>query len=407
MKKGNSATNFTPTPSRLIAHVDMDAFYAAVEAMDQPELAGLPLVVGGLGPRSVVSAASYEARAFGVRSAMPMGQALRLCPTAVVRPVRMARYRQVSGQVMDALAAFSPLVEQVSVDEAFLDLGGCQRLWGPPRQAGLAIKAAVSRACGLSCSVGLAPARFLAKIASERDKPDGLTVVEDLEGFLRTIQLREVSGVGKKAQERLAALGLKRLVELRPLRPELLERLFGSGGARMARLAWGDDPTPIEPRRPVKSLSHELTLDRDTADRELLAALLLDLGHKVARRLRDKGLAGQSLTLKLKTSDMAIVTRSTALSAPTNDGGRIVATARGLLAAYPGHGPFRLIGVGLGRLSPAGAGQGELFDAGRQKALALARAEDEVRRRFGERAIQRAAQTPSLDHDEKLVHNDE
>ena len=196
---------------QVLAHVDMDAFYAAVERLDRPQLVGAPIIVGG-GKRGVVAAASYEARRFGVRSAMPMYEARSRCPQGVFLPPRMERYRQVSRKVMEVLAGFSPLLEPVSVDEAFLDLSGTERLWGPPLQAGRAIKQAMHQATGLICSVGIAPVRFLAKIASDRDKPDGLTVVEDLEAFLATVGLKEVPGVGAKARARLGEMGLTRLV---------------------------------------------------------------------------------------------------------------------------------------------------------------------------------------------------
>ncbi|MBV1739338.1 MAG: DNA polymerase IV [Desulfarculus sp.] len=193
---------------QVLAHVDMDAFYAAVERLDQPRLAGAPIIVGG-GKRGVVSAASYEARRFGVRSAMPMFEARSRCPQGVFLTPRMERYRQVSRRVMEVLAGFSPLLEPVSVDEAYLDLTGTERLWGPPAQAGMAIKRAMHQATGLTCSVGIAPVRFLAKIASDRDKPDGLTVVTDLEAFLATVSLKEVPGVGARGGGRPGGRGVR------------------------------------------------------------------------------------------------------------------------------------------------------------------------------------------------------
>jgi DNA polymerase IV len=397
------------TKNLLIAHVDMDAFYASVELLDQPDLKGKPIIVGS-GKRGVVSAASYEARAFGVHSAMPVFKARALCPQGVFLPGRMQRYRQVSKAIMKVLDGFTPLVEPVSVDEAYLDLSGSQRLWGPPAQTGLAIKQAVKAATGLTCSVGLAPVRFLAKIASDRDKPDGLTVVSDLEAFLETVTLAEVSGVGARARERLAQMGLSRLVELRALGCERLENIFGRWGRRLDELARGIDQAGVSPGRPVKSVSHELTLSQDTGDRELLASHLLAMSQKVARRLRAHGLLGRTVVLKLKHSDHHLVTRSRTLSDYTDQAGQIHGAAREMLLAYGPPGPFRLVGVGVGGLLAQGQGQQALFGRElRQKGQALSRAEDAIVARFGEEALTRAgslgAKRPALDPEASSGHN--
>lgn len=374
----------------MIAHVDMDAFYASVEAADNPELAGRPLVVGG-GKRGVVSAASYQARAFGVRSAMPIFQAKKLCPQAVFLPVRMERYVQVSRVVMETLRRFSPLVEPISVDEAFLDLAGTERLWGPPAAAGRAIKQAISQATGLNCSVGIAPLRYLAKIASDRDKPDGLTVVEDVEQFLQTVLLKEISGVGPRAQDKLAGLGLTRLVQVRPLGAERLTRLLGSFGRRLWDLAHGVDPSGVKPGREVKSISNEITFSQDLSKGEELATILLSLCQKVARRLRKAELAGHTVNLKLKHSDHRQITRSRTLEGPTDRTEAIHVTACELLAGYGSSGPFRLIGVGVSHLCEAGQAPHDLFGRSAQRlAGPLESAEDELTRRFGPKAITRA-----------------
>ncbi|MCB2225585.1 MAG: DNA polymerase IV [Desulfarculaceae bacterium] len=392
-------------PGRLLAHVDMDAFYAAVERLDDPTLAGKPIIVGG-GKRGVVSAASYEARRYGVRSAMPMFQARARCPQGVYLRPRMERYVELSRQVMAVLAGFSPLVEPVSVDEAYLDLSGTARLWGPPHQTGRAIKQAVRSATGLTCSVGLAPVRFLAKIASDRDKPDGLTVVSDLEAFLATVSLAEVPGVGAKARERLGAMGLTRLVEARGLGAERLERALGVFGRRLWDLAWGRDDTPVSPGREVKSVSNERTLEGDTTDRELLAAHLLGLSQKVARRLRRGGLVGRTVTLKLKHADHRLVTRSETLAGPIDGAEEIYAAARGLLEAYALPGPFRLIGVGVSHLAEPGAGQAGLFAApAKERRGALGKAEDAIVARFGEKALTRAGSLGALDQRPSKRHN--
>lgn len=390
----------------MLAHVDMDAFYAAVEVLDRPELAGAPVIVGG-GARGVVSAASYPARTFGVRSAMPLFEARRRCPQGVFLPVRMDRYRQMSRRVMEVLGGFTPLVEQVSVDEAYLDLKGTPVLKAGPAAAGAAIKEAVRSATGLTCSVGLAPLRYLAKIASDRDKPDGLTVVSDVEAFLATVTLKEVPGCGAKARERLGALGLGRLVELRALGQERLERLLGAFGGRLWDLAQGRDPAGVELEREIKSVSHEETFARDIADRGLLASHLLSLAEKVGRRLRRYGLAGRTVTLKLRHQDFRLVTRSKSLPRPSDATPEIYQAARGLLLAYAPQGPFRLIGLAVSGLEPAGSGQGGLFDRQEQaRGQALSRAEDLVCQRFGQQALLRAGGLPALAKAGPKGHNE-
>jgi DNA polymerase-4 len=369
----------------------MDAFYASVEVLDAPGLAGKPVIVGGGGSRGVVSAASYAARRFGVRSAMPMYQARRLCPGGIYLPVRMERYQEVSREVMQTLLGFTPVVEPVSVDEAYLDLTGTEALWGPPRETGRAIKEAVRRRTGLTCSVGLAPRRYLCKIASDRDKPDGLTVVEDVEAFLQTISLAEVPGVGAKAQARLRQMGVGRLVEVRSLGRRRLEQAFGAWGRRLWELAHGVDNTPVGAGGERKSISHEITLAADTADREVLAAHLLDLSQRLCRRVRGKGLCGRVVVLKLRHADHRLVTRRASLDQPTDRTDQVFAAARELLAGYGPAGPFRLVGVGLSGLSPGDSGQAGLFgreDALRRRSLSVA--EDAIVGRFGEEAISRA-----------------
>jgi DNA polymerase-4 len=389
----------------LLAHVDMDAFYASVEVMDRPELEGKPVIVGG-GKRGVVSAASYAARKFGVRSAMPIFQAKRLCPQGIFVPVRMERYREKSREVMEVLRSFTPVVEQVSVDEAYLDLTGTEKLWGPPRETGIAIKERVREVTGLTCSVGIAPLRYLCKIASERDKPDGLTVVSDVEAFLNTVELKEVPGVGAKAQARLKALGITMLTQLRSLGRERLEDSMGAWGLRLWDLAGGVDPHGVGGDRDTKSLSHEITLSEDTADREILASLLLDLSEKVCRRLRRHGLWGKVAVLKLRHADHKLVTRRVSLTRPTDRAGELFPAARQLLDDYGLPGPFRLIGVGLSGLSPVGSGQEELFDRDQDQRLqALSRAEDAICSRFGSKAISRAGALGTLDRERQHRHN--
>jgi len=381
----------------LICHVDMDAFYASVEALDRPELKDKPVIVGG-GGRGVVCAASYQARKSGVRSAMPMFQAKKLCPQGVFLPVRMERYRQASRVVMRTLESFTPLVEPVSVDEAFLDLAGTEKIWGSPAQAGRAIKEAVKRATGLTCSVGMARLRFLAKIASDRDKPDGLTVVEDVEGFLATVRLKEVSGVGKLSLNRLAQMGLTHLIQVRSLDRGRLHKMLGSLGEHLWDLAHGLDPTPVCPSRPVKSISHELTLDKDTGDQTLLCAHLLSLCEKVCARLRRRNLCGQVVTVKLKFSDHRLITRRASLDQPSDQVDEIYRAARRLLLAAASGGSFRLVGVAAtGLISWENIPSSLFGQPGEAKKKSLARAEDELCRRFGEKALTRASVLSTLD----------
>ena len=389
----------------MLAHVDMDAFYASVEVLDNPALSGKPVIVGGT-VRGVISACSYEARKKGLHSAMPIFQAKRLCPEGHYLPVRMARYQQVSREVMLVLESFSPVVEKVSVDEAYLDLAGSEKLWGPPREAGLAIKRAIREKTGLTCSVGIAPVRFLAKIASDRDKPDGLCLVDGLEEFLATVALKEVPGVGTKAQQKLSALGLSSLVELRALGEQRLERMFGLWGRRLWDLAHGRDETGLTPDREVKSVSAENTLAEDTADQEILASHLLTLCQKVCRRLRAKGLAGRGITLKLKTSDFRQITRSHAADQPVDRTELLYPEALKLLRANAKGQCFRLIGVGVDRLAGGQGGTELLFGkAERDKGRALAKAEDELFRRFGEKALVRAGSLAALDRKGDKGHN--
>lgn len=390
----------------MIAHVDMDAFYASVEVLDRPELKGKPVIVG-VGKRGVVSAASYQARKAGVHSAMPIFRAKRLCPQGVFLPVRMSRYIQVSKVVMRTLEGFTPRVEQVSVDEAFLDLGGTERLWGTPAQAGRAIKEAVRAATGLTCSVGVAPLRFLAKIASDRDKPDGLTVVEDVESFLGTVQLKEVSGVGAVALGRLSQAGLSHLVQVRQVGARRLTKMLGSLGARLWDLAHGVDPTGVNVGGAVKSVSHELTLEQDTGELEILAAHLLGLSQKVCRRLRRKGLCGRVVTLKLKYFDHRLITRRRTLPEPSDQTGNIYKAARCLLDSASA-GPFRLIGVGVSGLMERQMVPASLFEKQMDdKEKGLAQAEDELYRRFGEKALVRASTLATLDRRRLGRHNEE
>ncbi len=383
---------------RVILHVDMDAFYAAVEQLDRPELRGRPVIVGGTSRRGVVSTASYEARKYGIRSAMPLFEAERRCPHGVFLPVRMGRYKELSGRVMELLREVSPLVEPVSIDEAYVDLTGLERLSGPPAEVGRRIKAQIVERTRLSCSVGIAPNRFLAKIASDMDKPDGLTVVapDDVGEVIRHLPVRAVPGIGQKTAERLEGLGVAVLADVLRVPSEILHNRVGSLAERLKELAHGVDPTPVVPDHDAKSISSETTLSEDTSDPAVLEQALLLQAETVGERARGAGVAGWTVTLKLRRADFARIARSVTLKAPTGSTRVIYGESRVLLARAAASGPFRLIGVGLSNLRSLREGGVQLPLFGRRDELedqawnAAERAMDEIRSRFGRESITRA-----------------
>ena len=289
----------------MIIHIDMDAFYASVEQLDDPGLKGKCVIVGGLSGRGVVSAASYEARKYGVHSAMPMFQARKLCPKGVYLSHRMDRYRQISETIMGLLRSFTPLVEAVSIDEAYMDVTGCRRLFGPPVEIGRQIKQAIRDAVELSCSVGIAPNMFLAKVASDMDKPDGLTVIGESEAreFIKTLPILKVPGVGKKTGGRLAAMGIETLGDVESCCSETLQKRLGRFGLRLKDLSRGVDRSRVTPYTPSKSISSERTLSVDTDEMTLLAKHLLDQAETVSRNLRGENVRAKTVMLKLKYAD--------------------------------------------------------------------------------------------------------
>ena len=373
-----------------ILHVDMDAFFAAIEQRDRPELRGTPVVVGGdPASRGVVAAASYEARRFGIHSAMPAAEARRRCPQAVFLPGRGARYREVSAQVMEILRAFTPLVEQVSVDEAFLDVTGCERLFGPAEEIARRIQERIVEELGLTASIGVAPNKFLAKLGSEYRKPAGLTVIrpEAVGEFLRELPLTALWGVGQATAERLSRLGLRTVGQLADYPVELLERQLGEHGRRLHELAHGQDDSPVAPGGERKSMSAETTFAHDTTDRETLERALLGLSEQVGRRLRQAGLAGQTVTLKVRFSDFRTLTRRVTRPEPINEDLALYQRARGLLQPYlRGHKPLRLVGVAVSGLT---RGRPLTLFASPSATEAVDRALDRVRDKFGTQALQR------------------
>jgi len=370
-----------------IAHVDCDAFYATIEKRDDPSLADKPVIVGGR-QRGVVLTACYAARTFGVRSAMPMFEARRLCPHAsIVRP-DMEKYARVGRQVRELMFKLTPQVEPVSIDEAFMDLSGTARLHGmSPAKALAGFASEVETSLGITVSIGLSCNKFLAKIASDLDKPRGFAVLGGGEAaaFLAPKPVTLIFGVGKMAQQRLARDGLRTIGDLQRAGEIELRRRYGAEGARLARLARGLDDRPVKAEREAKSISAETTFDHDIADFRPLELRLWRLTEKVSARLKANALAGSTVTLKLKTADFRIRTRAQSLSHPTQLAGRIFAAGRDLLARETDGTMFRLIGIGLSALCDAdGADFADLID---RRSAEAEQAIDRLRERFGDEAV--------------------
>lgn len=391
--------------SRQILHIDLDAFYAAVEQRDRPEWAGLPVVVGAApGHRGVVATCSYEARRYGVRSAMPISEALRRLPpeTIYVRP-DMQRYAYVSQQVMETLATLSPVLEPVSIDEAFLDVTGLERLFGPPVAIGRRAKTLIKDAVGLTASVGIGPNRLIAKLASERDKPDGLTVVEreGVSAFLDPMPLEVLRGLGAKTAPKLKRLGLNTVADVRRLPLEQLRQALGARqGTAVHQQAQGIADNRIEPARRRQSISKETTFEADVTDPAVLRATLRWAAQEVGYLARRTGQLGSQVTLKLRLHDFETHSRSRTLASPSADDRVLFRTAWQLYHTGPWRErPVRLIGLGLSGWPDPPPGQLDLFQqqhSATKEALdtRLTRALDSIRDRFGDGIIQRGAKKP-------------
>jgi DNA polymerase-4 len=384
----------------VIAHVDCDAFYATIEKRDDPSLADKPVIVGG-GRRGVVMTACYVARTYGVKSAMPMFEARRLCPHAsVVRP-DMEKYARVGREVRGLMVKLTPLVEPVSIDEAFMDLGGTARLHGmPPAKALAGFAAEVENTIGITVSIGLSCNKFLAKIASDLDKPRGFTVLGGGEAaaFLAPKPATLIFGVGKVAQQRLARAGLKTIGDLQRAGETELTRRYGAEGARLARLARGIDDRKVQPEREAKSISAETTFERDIAEFRPLELRLWRLSEKVSARLKANDLAGSTVTLKLKSADFRIRTRAQSLGHPTQLAAKIFAVGRDLLAHETGGTRFRLIGIGVSALAPAdGADHADLID---RRTAEAEQAIDRLRKRFGDEAVVKGLSLDACEEDD-------
>ncbi len=376
-----------------IIHVDMDCFFAAVEIKDNPDLAGKPVIVGARpGTRGVVSACSYEAREFGVHSAMPISQAYRKCPNGVFLKPNGKRYTEESQKIMTVFSHYTPLVEPVSLDEAFLDVSGSHRLFGTSTEIGREIKQHIRNELGLVASVGIAPTKFVAKIASDLEKPDGFVVVheDDVLDFLRPLSARKIWGVGKTTWKKLEKLGLKTIGDIADYPAEELDRIFGKHGRHLHNLSHGIDDRPVEPSTGRKQVSNEYTFNVDTGNMEEIEQVLLTLSDKVAGRLFKKKRRGRTITLKLRDETFKTITRSRTFNRPIFSGEDIFNNARGLLRSENLRDrKVRLIGVSVSGFDESS--QASLFDDGSERKTKVEKALADIRNRFGKKAITRAS----------------
>jgi len=375
-----------------ILHVDMDAFYASVEVLDDPSLRGKPIIIGAPESRSVVSSASYEARRFGVRSAMPVGQALRLCPHAIVVRPHFDRYVEMSRQVMDVFHEFTPLVEPLSIDEAFLDVRGAQRLWGTPGTVARLLRARVRERTGLTCSVGVAATKHVAKMASTISKPDGLLIVAGAQtaAFLAPRPVRALWGVGPKAAEALESRAIRTIADVLQTPREVLDRALGPAmGERLWHLSRGIDAREVSTERIEKSIGHEETFSDDITDAAFLRSEVLRLADRVARRLRRASLLAATVAIKVRFDDFTTVSRSRTLAEPTDVGQRLGEEAADLLRMLDATRPVRLIGVRAEKLRTPG-GLVALWDEDADRRR-LEGTLDAASARFGASAIMRGA----------------
>ena len=377
-----------------ILHVDMDAFYASVEIRDDPALAGLPVCVGGPSKkRGVIAAASYAAREFGVHSAMSTARAEALCPDLVLLPADFDKYTSVSRQIMEIFRRYTPVVEPLSLDEAFLDVAGSERLFGDAVQVGHAIRGDILRETALVASIGVAPSKFLAKLASDLDKPDGFRVIlpDEIRTVLDPLPVEKIFGVGPRTAKRLAALGVTTVGQLAERERDEVLREFGASGAWIHDLAHGIDPRRVNPHRVEKSHGMERTFAEDIADREELRLILYEFCEEVSYELRHRGLRGRTVTLKARYANFKTLTRSHTLDYPINLGRKIYAVCRELFERVP-EGPLRLLGVQLSQLEDVRAPQqAELFgdsspaapSADEEKLAKASKALDSLRKKYG------------------------
>jgi len=381
----------------MIIHVDMDAFYASVEQLDNPDLKGQCVMVGGTSNRGVVAAASYEARKYGVHSAMPNFQARQKCPDGIFVPPRMSRYKEISGRIMAILKDYSPLVEIVSIDEAYIDITGCTGILGTPLEIARSIKEKVKKKTGLTCSVGMAPVRFLAKIASDLEKPDGLSIIhpDQVKTFIDALVIQKVPGIGKKSTQQLHRLGIRFLGDVKHYPEEMLTKRLGKFGYRLVELSKGIDTTPVSPDSEHKSVSAELTLSHNTMDTDVLKKTLLKQSERVSRELRKLGFKAKVVTLKLKHDDFRQVTRRVTIQSPTQSTKVLYQEAARLLDQYDLAQKVRLVGMGAsGFISASEPTQMSLFDqtpAGNPNWEKVDKTLDHIDRKFGKDVVRRAS----------------
>ena len=378
---------------RRIIHLDMDAFYSSVEQLDKPELQGRPVIVGGSRKRGVVSAASYEARKFKIHSAMPIAQAMNLCPHGVFLPVRMKRYRQISSRIFTIYQQFTPLVEPLSLDEAFLDVSGSNKLFGSAEDIAVQLKKLVFQEIGLTVSAGVASSKLVAKIASDFNKPDGLTIVPygQEEIFLAPLPIKRLWGVGRKTQGELNLLGVQTIGDIVNIPPELLEKKFGKHGKSLYYKARGIDHRDVDTVSERKSVGHEYTFDTDLVDDKKIHKELLDLADQVAKRLRHKKLHGRTISLKVKYHDFQQISRSKTIGKETSDSKEIFHQVLRLLQkTAAGKKPVRLLGISVANLKSVDCSvQPSLFqeEKGTRKRQKVNKAVDAINEKFGATAI--------------------
>jgi len=386
---------------RAILHVDMDAFFAAIVQLDQPELRGKPILVGGDGPRGVVTTASYEARPFGCRSAMPMAEARRRCPHAIVVPVPGSRIREMSARMFDILHRFSPLVEGMSVDEAFVDLTGTERLLGPPPETAQRVLETIKDELQLTASGGLAPNKFLAKLASDENKPDGLTLVpfDDVQAWLAPKPISRMWGIGRVGEQRMRQRGIRTIGDLQNATRRWLKDWFGNEADHFHRLSRGIDDRPVVPEHQAKSIGHEQTFGENLTNPDHVRAVIIDQAEQVGWRLRRRGFRAGRVTVKIRFGQFETITRSRTLGRHTDATGEIHAAARGLFDEWAARSfrPVRLIGVTAGALT-LDEGQLDLFgESSRTQHAAVDRLTDRIVDKFGKRAIRRAGAMRNTD----------
>ena len=387
----------------MILHIDMDAFYASVEERDDPSLAGKPVIVGGSAEgRGVVAAANYEARKFGVHSAMSAARAKRLCPQAVFLKTRIDHYAAISRQIREIFEQFTPLVEPLSLDEAFLDVTGSESIFGCSAEIGRQIKQRIRTELCLVASVGVAPNKFVAKIASDLKKPDGFVVVEpdQIQTFLDPLPVGRLWGIGKITGQVFERLAIRTIGQLRQMPIGTLSELFGSSGEHYWRLAHGIDDRSVVPDREAKSISNETTFAEDISDMEILRTWLVELVEQVARRLRRHAIKGHAVELKVRFADFKTISRSLTLAEPTNITQELLEAGVELLTKRlpSGHLPVRLLGFGVNKLDDSGTSQQQLFDRpDRERHRELDRVADQITAKFGKLAIRRGARLENSD----------